>query len=103
VGGYSNEFSPGMYSDPDFSMKLWLAGIRYFKGVNKSRVYHFGSKSVKRVTKNPGYHKFIAKWKMTNSTLSKYYLHRGEKFDGPLSEAHVPMIAKIKNWFKLHF
>ena len=103
VGGYSNEFSPGMYSDPDFSMKLWVAGIRYFKGVSKSRVYHFGSKSVKRVTKNPGYHKFIAKWEMTNSTLSKYYLRRGEKFDGPLSEAHVPMTAKIKNWLKLHF
>lgn len=26
VGGYSIEFSPGMYSDPDFSMKLWQAG-----------------------------------------------------------------------------
>ena len=22
IGGYSVEFSPGMYSDPDFSMKL---------------------------------------------------------------------------------
>ena len=31
VGGYSEEFSPGMYSDPDFSMELWQAGVRYFK------------------------------------------------------------------------
>ena len=46
VGGYSIEFSPGMYSDPDFSNKLWKAGVRYFKGVSASRAYHFGSKSV---------------------------------------------------------
>jgi glycosyltransferase involved in cell wall biosynthesis len=26
VGGYSEEYSPGMYSDPDFSMKLWQEG-----------------------------------------------------------------------------
>ena len=49
VGGYSNEFSPGMYSDPDFSMKCWQAGVRLFKGISRSRVYHFGSISVKRV------------------------------------------------------
>ena len=29
VGGYSEEFSPGMYSDPDFSMKLWQEGVRF--------------------------------------------------------------------------
>ena len=100
VDGYSNEFSPGMYSDPDFSMKLWNAGIRLFKGVSKSRVYHFGSKSVKRVKQNPGYKKFLNKWGMTNSILSKYYLRRGERFGGPLKEAKVPMLAKVKNWFK---
>ena len=100
VGGYSNEFSPGMYSDPDFSMKLWKAGVRLFKGVSRSRVYHFGSKSVKRIKKNPGYHKFISKWGMTSSTLSIYYLKRGEKFNGPLAEAKVPAIVKLKNWWK---
>jgi len=41
VGGYSVEFSPGMASDPDFSMKLWQAGVRHFKGLGRSRVYHF--------------------------------------------------------------
>ncbi|MFL5764579.1 MAG: glycosyltransferase family 2 protein [Bacteroidia bacterium] len=100
VDGYSNEFSPGMYSDPDFSMKLWQAGVRLFKGVSKSRVYHFGSKSVKRVKQNAGYKKFLEKWGMTNSTLSKYYLRRGEKFTGPLPEASVPLAAKVKNWVK---
>ena len=100
VGGYSNEFSPGMYSDPDFSMKLWNAGIRLFKGVSKSRVYHFGSKSVKRIKQNPGYYKFIEKWRMTCGTFSKYYLKRGEKFDGVLKEAKVPALIKFKNVFK---
>ena len=52
VGGYSEEFSPGMYSDPDFSMKMWNAGVRVFKGVGKSRVYHFMSKSTGKVVKN---------------------------------------------------
>ena len=33
VGGYSSEFSPGMSSDNDFSMKLWHAGCRIFLGV----------------------------------------------------------------------
>lgn len=100
VGGYSIEFSPGMYSDPDFSMKLWQAGIRLFKGLEKSRVYHFGSLSVKRVKRNKGYYTFIAKWGMTSGTLSKYYLRRGDKFDGPLSEQKIPKHVHIKNFFK---
>jgi glycosyltransferase involved in cell wall biosynthesis len=100
VGGYSVEFSPGMYSDPDFSMKLWNLGIRYFKGISKSRVYHFGSKSVKRIVKNPGYYKFIAKWGMTTSTLSNYYLRKGEVFDGPLSAPVIPLKVKAKNLMK---
>ena len=45
VGGYSLEFSPGMSSDDDFSMKMWQAGCRIYKGVGASRVYHFISKS----------------------------------------------------------
>jgi len=100
VGGYSVEFSPGMYSDPDFSMKLWNIGIRYFKGVSKSRAYHFGSKSVKRIVKNPGYYKFISKWGITTSTLSKYYLRRGEDFYGPLKEPEIPFKVKAKNLLK---
>jgi len=100
VGGYSIEFSPGMYSDPDFSMKLWNAGVRLFKGIEKSRVYHFGSLSVKRAKLNRGYYTFISKWGFTSSTLSKYYLHRGEKFNGILQEPNIPALVKIKNFFK---
>lgn len=103
VGGYSIEFSPGMYSDPDFSMKLWQAGIRYFKGISKSRVYHFGSRSVKRAEKNPGYYTFIKKWGMTSSTLSKFYLRRGAPFNGTLTEPNIPTIIQIKNYFKRVF
>jgi glycosyltransferase involved in cell wall biosynthesis len=100
VGGYSVEFSPGMYSDPDFSMKLWNAGVRYFKGVSKSRAYHFGSKSVQRVKKNKGYHQFIYKWGFTSSLLTKHNLHRGEDWQGPLPEFKMSNPLKWKNKFK---
>jgi glycosyltransferase involved in cell wall biosynthesis len=100
VGGYSIEFSPGMYSDPDFSFKLWKLGVRLFKGLEKSRVYHFGSVSVKRIKKNKGYYTFIAKWGMTSGTLSKYYLRRGEVFDGPLINQTIPLLIKLKNFLK---
>lgn len=99
VGGYSVEFSPGMYSDPDFSMKLWNEGVRLFKGLGKSRVYHFGSISVKRVKQNKGYYQFIRHWGMTSSTLSKYYLRRGDTFDGPLSQRPIPRMVQLKNLY----
>ncbi|MEO8583364.1 MAG: glycosyltransferase [Flavitalea sp.] len=100
VGGYSTEFSPGMYSDPDFSMKLWKAGVRLYKGVSNSRVYHFGSKSTKRIKKNRGYYTFISKWGITSSTLTKVYLRRGQRFDGPLGEPVTGSGLKIKNLIK---
>lgn len=96
VGGYSIEFSPGLYSDPDFSMKLWKAGIRLFKGIGASRVYHFGSVSVKRVQKNKGYYCFINKWGITNSTFSRNFLHRGEKHDGYLCEPKIGFLTRLR-------
>jgi glycosyltransferase involved in cell wall biosynthesis len=86
VGGYSIEFSPGMYSDPDFSMKLWQSGVRYFKGVAKSRAYHFLSRSTGRIKKNDGSKQFLHKWGITNSTFGKYYIKRGTMFEEALSE-----------------
>jgi hypothetical protein len=100
VGGYSTEFSPGMYSDPDFSMKLWQLGVRLFKGVSKSRVYHFGSKSTARVIKNSGYFTFISKWGMTSRTFTKNYLRSGSIFNGPLTTPVLPVILKWKNFLK---
>ena len=81
VGGYSVEFSPGMYSDPDFSAKLWLAGVRYFKGISNSRVYHFEARSTGRIVKNQGSAQFLLKYGITSSTFIKHVLHRGEPFD----------------------
>ena len=97
VGGYSEEFSPGMYSDPDFSMKLWQAGVRHFKGLGDSRVYHFGSKSVGRIKKNNGRKQFIKKWKMTPSTFCNYYLRRGEQPCIQPDTPQVPTAIKLKN------
>jgi GT2 family glycosyltransferase len=100
VGGYSIEFSPGLYSDPDFSMKLWKAGLRLFKGVSASRVYHFGGKSTERIVKNTGYYTFISKWGMSARTFTKKYLRSGEPFDGSLSAPVLSSNLKVKNWFK---
>ena len=100
VGGYSIEFSPGMYSDPDFSMKLWQAGVRYFKGIARSRVYHFGKISTKRVKTNKGYNQFIRKWGVSSSTLTDYMLHRGQPLPArcPNSNPRAGFASKI--WSK---
>ena len=78
VGGYSVEFSPGLYSDPDFSKKLWEAGVRDFMGFGESRVYHFMSKSLNRVKKNDGRTQFLRKWGMSSSTFIKGFLKSGK-------------------------
>lgn len=80
VGGYSVEFSPGYGSDPDLSMKLWNAGVRNFKGIGKSRVYHFQSKSTGRVVKNNGRLMFASKWGFPSSYLYKNVLKLGEPY-----------------------
>lgn len=95
IGGYSIEFSPGMYSDPDFSMKLWHAGVRIFKGVAASRVYHFGSKSTLRIKKNDGRKTFIRKWGMSSNTFNKYYLKRGDTYKG---ESKDPEMTSGLKW-----
>ncbi len=78
VGGYSSEFSPGMSSDNDFSMKLWHAGCRVFLGVGDSLVYHFQCKSTGKVKKNDGGKMFLHKWGLRQSVFDRYYLRRGQ-------------------------
>lgn len=86
VGGYSTEFSPGMYSDPDFAMKLWQVGVRNFKGVGKSRVYHFMSKSTGKLTfKANGSRIFLHKWGISTKVFARYYLQRGSLWSGELA------------------
>ena len=80
VGGYSIEYTPGMYSDPDFTAKLWFCGVRVMKGLQASRVYHFETKSTSRIRKNCGQMQFLLKWGITASTLRKYFTHNGEDY-----------------------
>lgn len=82
VGGYSSEFSPGMSSDNDFSMKLWHAGCRIFLGVGDSFVYHFQAKSTGRIKKNNGGKQFLHKWGIRQSVFDRYYLRRGTPAEG---------------------
>jgi GT2 family glycosyltransferase len=95
VGGYSVEFSPGMYSDPDFSMKLWQAGVRIYKGISKSRIFHFQAKSTERVKKNDGRTQFRRKWQIPSSRFLKYYLRLGTPFSGPLEEPVETLALKF--------
>ncbi len=100
VGGMSTEFSPGMYSDPDFSRKLFEAGVRLFKGKGNSLVYHFGSKSTQRVKKNKGRKTFLLKWGISSNTFTAKYLKKGENFSGdvtiPKLEKMTLLISKLK-------
>ena len=89
VGGYSIEYSPGMYSDPDFSAKLWCAGVRVFKGVSRSRVYHFEARSTHRIVKNDGSTQFLRKWGITSASFMRDVLHRGEPWQDGLSAPDV--------------
>lgn len=102
TGGYSIELSPGVSSDDDFSMKMWFAGCRIFKGIGASRVYHFQSKSTLRVVKNNGRKQFLMKWGINQSTFNKYYIRRGAPYTGPLTEpdAHVLKRENFRAWLK---
>jgi len=88
VGGFSEEFDPGFGSDPDLNMKLWQLGVRLFKGVNRSRTYHFGSLTTRKknnIQRNEANRTFLKKWGISIDFFTKYYLHRGEIYNGPLN------------------
>jgi GT2 family glycosyltransferase len=82
VGGFSEEFSPGAGSDPDLNMKLWNENVRIFQCLGLSKVYHFGSvtirkKSEKIFKKNQGSLAnkiFLLKWGISIKTFKKFYL-----------------------------
>ena len=82
VGGFSEEFSPGAGSDPDLNMKLWNEGVRTFKCLSKSRVYHFGSVTIRKkkdidFKKNQGSRAnkiFLLKWGFSIKFFKKHYL-----------------------------
>ena len=100
TGGYSIEFSPGLSSDDDFAMKMWQSGCRIFKGVAKSRVYHFQSKSLHRVKKNNGRKQFLMKWGINQSTFNRHYIKRGSPYDGPLKNPTGLRSELFRAWLK---
>jgi len=100
VGGLSIEYSPGMYSDPDLSRKLYEAGVRYFKGIGTSLAYHFGSKSTKRVVQNKGRKTFLLKWGLTSRTFTQTYLQIGTDFFGYLKEPRIGKTTILVNKIK---
>ena len=92
VGGFSEEFNLGDGSDPDLNYKLWNKGIRIFKMVSKSRIYHFGSLTTrknKNVKKNNGAKIFLLKWGISIKLFTEFFLRRGEIYDGPLIDKKV--------------
>ena len=94
VGGFSEEFNPGIASDPDFNMKLWKAGVRIYKGLNDFKVYHFGSlttRKKKNFFQNRGDRTFLKKWGISTKFFKKYYLKSKTKYDGPLSEPKITL------------
>jgi len=86
VNGFSEEFFPGLGSDPDFNMKLWKRGIRIFKGLGKCRVYHFSSISLRKKVWNNGAKVFLLKWGISIKFFKKYYLRSNEIYTDKLYE-----------------
>ena len=86
AGGFSEEFSPGLGSDPDFNMKLWKLGVRLFKGLGNCRVYHFSSLSLRKKAWNNGAKTFLLKWGISIKFFKKYYLRSDQKFNSLLTE-----------------
>ena len=86
VGGFSEEFSPGLGSDPDFNFKLWKIGVRLFKGLGDCRVYHFSSLSLRKKTWNNGAKTFLLKWGISIKFFKKYYLRSDTVYSGLLNK-----------------
>lgn len=99
VGGFGIEFTPGFYSDPDFSMKLKISGVEHFIGLGSALVYHFGTKSTKRVKKNNGKDLFLLKWGIAASDFYKSFLRLGKPLDLDNNKFIYRRIYEIK--FKL--
>ena len=74
VDGFSEEYTFGLGSDPDFNMKLWEKGVRIFKGLGNCRVYHFSSETLRKKTRNDGSKIFLKKWEKRLPEYPEYFL-----------------------------
>ncbi len=113
VGGWSDEFFPTGGDDTDFTIKLWNANIRIFKGLGKSSIYHFGSITTRKKGKNlftylgsRGNKIFLKKWKIGINFFEHFYLRSGldknknkifKKYEGPLNDP----IKNFEYYFEL--
>ena len=91
VGGLSEEYGPGLGSDPDLNMKLWKLGVRLFKGLGNSRVYHFSSISLRKKVWNDGHKIFLLKWALSIKFFKKHYLRSDEFFNGELEDPKLSL------------
>ena len=103
IGGFSEEFNPGMGSDPDLNMKLWQNGVRIFKGLSNFKVYHFGSISLRKkkiLSVNNGTRTFLRKWKITPTFFTKHYLRGGVFSNNKIicNEYNGPVQDPVKNF-----
>jgi len=103
LDGYNEYFSPGMSSDDDFCMRMWLHGCRLFKGIEKSRVYHFQCKSTGRIVKNDGRKQFRELYGISQNMFNTYYLKKGEPFNGLLEAPSVLNIGFLLKKLGLFF
>ena len=107
VGGFSEEFSPGLGSDPDFNLKLWNIGVRLFKGLGSCRVYHFSSLTLRKKAWNNGAKIFLLKWGISIKFFKKHYLRSDKKFNGLLKDpiknfSYYYDLIKCKTSFFFH-
>ena len=101
VGGFSEEFNPGIASDPDFNMKLWNQGVRIFKGLENFKVYHFVSISLRKkkdLKKNNGARTFLKKWGISVKFFKKHYLKTNTEYKSELKDP-VRNFVYFKDYF----
>ncbi len=98
VKGFSEEYTYGLGSDPDFNMKLWKIGVRLHKGLGNCRVYHFSSLTLRTKVWNDGHKIFLLKWGITIKFFKKYYLNSNKKFVNELKKPKIT-ISFIFNYF----
>jgi glycosyltransferase involved in cell wall biosynthesis len=100
VGGYSIEYSPGFYSDPDFSKKLYDVGVRIFKGCSQSRAYHFATKSTKRVRRNNGRLSFLLKHGISARYFYRKVLKMGKPFERLKDNHQITFLDRLTHTIK---
>ena len=90
---------------PDFSLKLWNNGVRLFKMVGKSKVYHFESKTLRDEKKFKYFNVsdigsksskiFLKKWGISIKFFKKYYLKANTIFKSELQEPDINLFYLI--------